>query len=86
MKRIKLAIRVGDGIPDIIFDKKSEDFYSDGRRFFWDETIMSFDTGSEHQRENAMLLWREFFDDVSHFDKYRIEEIIILYHLDKTIP
>ena len=77
LKRIKLAIRVGGGNPDFIFSKKSRDHYSDGRSFFWDETIRIYDTDSEYQYYKAVMLWKEFFKEVSCFDKYRIEEVVI---------
>lgn len=77
LKKTKVTIRVGSGNPDIIFSKKAKDFYSNGGSFFWDETVKSFDTNSKYQYHDAVILWREFFNEVSHFDKYRIEEIVI---------
>ena len=78
LKRVKITIRVGGGNPDIVFSKKSKDYFSsNGKSFFWDEIIRSYDTDSRYQHDNAITLWEEFFNDVSHFERYRIEEVVV---------
>ena len=75
---MKIIIRDGGGNPDIIFCKKNEEQYLGSKKtYIWEEVIMSYDIRYDKQYHELMGLWKFFFNDVSHFDKYRIEETLL---------